>query len=304
MLLTKEKVIGFFFFRLKCCLLQGGFCSFVKIVCPLVVFGEVNLNFMQNFVLPKSGQTASIGLLGPEHLAQTQALLAETREALPDAEKMFVLPQPQAYFEKLLARRNGGLLGIMAGGKVVAQMAVMGSLTLDEAVERNAITRNDVYFHHALPNEVVVVAKSMAVHPDWRGNGFAPILLKAALELPMSRAADHMFAQASVDNMRSWAMFLRSGFGVVAAAVDPNDGKPRFVLQRPTLGFGLREAPSVEGVSPTASFAAMMRLTSREALIGCLPVNGVGYELSFFASEVSAAAWSEGEQTLFGGAAG
>lgn len=273
-------------------------------VCAVIAFDEVNHNSMQPIVLPKSGQTASLGLLGPEHLDQTQLLLAETREALSDAEKMFVLPQPQAYFEKLLARRNGAMLGVTVGERVIAQMAVMGSLTLDEAIERNAITRNDVYFHHALPNDVVAVAKSVAVHPGWRGNGLAEVMLKAALDLPMSRAADHMFAQASVDNMRSWAMFLRFGFGVVAAAVDPNDLKPRFVLQRPTLGFGLREAPSVEGVSPTASFAAMMRLTSREALIGQIPSGGIGYGLSFFASEISAAAWSDEGQQLFVGAAG
>lgn len=259
---------------------------------------------MQSFVLPKSGQTASVGLLGPEHLSQTQALLAETRAALPESEKMFVLPQPQSYFENMLARRYGVMIGVVADHQVIAQMAIMGSLTLDEAIERNAITRNDVYFHHAQSNEVVVVAKSMAAHPRWRGNGLAQILMKAALDLPMCRAADHMFAQASVDNMRSWAMFMRFGFGVVAAAVDPNDRKPRFVLQRPTLGFGLREAPSVEGVSPTASFAAMMRLTSREALIGQIPSGSTGFDLSFFASESSAAAWSDERQTLFSEAAG
>ncbi|MER2520572.1 MAG: GNAT family N-acetyltransferase [Bdellovibrionales bacterium] len=259
---------------------------------------------MQTLVLPKSGQTARIGVLGPEHLSQTQVLLAETRAALPEAEKMFVLPQPQSYFENLLARRNGVLLGVTVGDQVVAQMAVMGAMTLDEAIDRNAITRNDVYFHHAVPRDVVAVAKSMSVHPAWRGNALAQIMLKSALDLPMSRAADHMFAQASVDNMRSWSMFLRQGFGVVAAAVDPSDHKPRFVLQRPALGFGLREALSVEGVSPTASFAAIMRLTGREALIGTLAPEGISFDLSFYASETSAAAWSDEEQTHYAGAKG
>lgn len=254
---------------------------------------------MRTITLSKSGKPAEIGLLGPEYLGQTQDLLAETRAALPATEKMFVLPQPASYFENLLERRNGVMLGVTVNGNLVAQTAIIGSLTLDEAIERNTITRNDIHFHHAMTGDVTVSVKSVSVHPDWRGNALAQIMLKAAIELPMCRAADHMFAQASVDNMRSWAMFLRYGFGIVAAAVDPTDRRPRFILQRPALGFGLRKAPSVEGVSPSASFAAIMRLTGRESLIGCLPAGVVGYDLSFFASESSAAAWSDDDQSLY-----
>ncbi|MFX5530488.1 GNAT family N-acetyltransferase, partial [Acinetobacter baumannii] len=77
-------------------------------------------------------------------------------------------------------------------------------------------------------SELIVVAKSMAVHPDWRGNELSQHMLEAALDQPIASTADHVFAQISVDNVRSWELFLKRGFGVVAAAVDPTDQKPRF----------------------------------------------------------------------------
>ena len=171
------------------------------------------------------------------HLDEVLALQDITRAALPEGQKMFVLPQPAAYFEKLLKRENGLMVGIRVDGKLVAQIVLMGPMTLEEAIDRNAITRSDVMFHHAAPTETVVVAKSMAVHPDLRGNGLSQHLLQAMLAQPVARIADHVFAQISVENNRSWELFMRNGFSIVAAAIDPVDNKARFVLQKPALGF-------------------------------------------------------------------
>ncbi len=247
---------------------------------------------MREFILPKISETAGVGVLDLEHLPQVLELQDETRAALPEAQKMFVLPQTPDYFEKLLARRNGAMVGVRVKGKLVAQMAMMGVLSMDEAVERNTITRNDVPFHHAEPTDLVVVAKSMAVHPGWRGHELSQQMLATALNLPFVRAADHVFAQISADNVRSWDLFLRSGFGIVAAALDPSDHRPRFVVQKPALGFALHERVSVDGLDPVADFAAIMRLAGREALIG-RPDDGLARKLAFHASETSAAAWGE-----------
>lgn len=249
----------------------------------------------REFNLVKTDEPANVAVLGIEHLAQVLALQDETRAALPEAQKMFVLPQSTEYFARLLERRNGLMVGVRVKGQLVAQMALMGPTTLEDAVNRNAITRNEVAFHHAEPSDLVVIAKSMAVHPDWRGNELSQHMLTAALDQPLARTADHVFAQISVDNVRSWELFLRHGFGIVAAGVCPSDQKPRFILQKPALGLSLHEIPSIKNLDPSSDFAAIMRLTGREALVGKLDENGLSFRLAFHADRNNAGAWVEAE---------
>ena len=252
----------------------------------------------REFNLPKSDEMATIVVLGIEHLAQVLALQDETRSALPEAQKMFVLPQSAEYFARLLERRNGLMVGVRVKGQLVAQMALMGPLTLEDAIMRNAITRNEVPFHHAESSDLVVIAKSMAVHPAWRGNELSQHMLEAAIDQPVARTADHVFAQISVDNVRSWEIFLRHDFGIVAAAIDPIDHKPRFILQKPALGMTLHETASIGNLDPSADFAAILRLTGREALIGKLDENGLNFRLAFHADRNNAGAWSENEAVV------
>jgi len=92
--------------------------------------------------------------------------------------------------------------------------------------------------------------------------------------------------------MRSWELFLRHGFGIVAAAVDPLDQQPRFVLQKPALGLALHPMASAEGIDPSADFSTIMRLTGREALVGQMDDNkALSFKLAFHAGCDTAAAW-------------
>jgi N-acetylglutamate synthase-like GNAT family acetyltransferase len=256
---------------------------------------------LKEITLPRASEAAAIEILGLQNLDQVLRLQDATRAALPDAQKMFVLPQTPAYFERLLKRENGQIIGVMVKDQLVAQMVVMGVMTLDEVTQQQKLTRNEVLFHHAEPSDLIVMMKSMAVHPDWRGNDLSQTMLESALELPFVRAADHVFAQMSADNVRSWELFLRHGFGIIAAAVDPGDLKARFIVQKPALGFSLHHTQSVDDVDPAADFAAIMRLTQREALIGKLD-DGVGFKLAFYAGIDSAAAWTDEVAGLKGSA--
>lgn len=256
---------------------------------------------MNEVMLPKSGGTAVPEVLEMQNLHEVLELQDATRAALPEGQQMFVLPQPTVYFEKLLARESGLMVGLRASGALVAQIVLMGPLTLEEAYERNAITRSDVTFHHASPSESVVIAKSMSVHPEWRGNDLAQSTLQAALGQPLARIADHVFAQISVENTRSWDLFLRNGFGIVAAALDPEDKKPRFVLQKPALGFGIHMTPSIDSIDPIKNFPAIMRLTQHEALIGFSGAE-IGAKLAFHAHTEMAASWYDKTQLLGNGA--
>ena len=242
--------------------------------------------------LAKANVNATVEVLSVEHLAQVLALQDETRAALPETQKMFVLPQPPEYFRGLLSGDTGVMIGVRVRGQLVAQMALMGPIQLCDAIQRNAITRNHITLHHAGPFESVVIAKSMTVHPAWRGNELSAIMLESVLSLPIARTADHVFAQISAENIRSWDIFLRHGFGIVAAAIDPVDNNPRFIMQKPALGFVLHETAGAYDIDHVSDFAAIVRLTEREALIGRLD-DGVAFRLAFFASTEHAASWTD-----------
>lgn len=245
---------------------------------------------IKQFRLPKSGEVATIRILDADDLPKVLKLQDDTRAALPESQKMFVLPQSSTYFQGLLTRENGLMIGVVVADKLVSQMAVMGPMSLADVVEQQKLTRNEVHFHHANDVDSVIMAKSMTVHPDWRGNELSQHMLETVLDLPLVRRTDHVFAQISVDNIRSWELFLRHGFGIIAAAIDPQDHKPRFIVQKPSAGFALHLQQSADDVDAGADFAAIMRLTQREALVGMLD-DGIAFKLAFYASVNSAATW-------------
>lgn len=223
---------------------------------------------MKEYILPKTGGMSKVHILDGGDLPDVLALQEATRAALPDDKKMFILPQGTAYFQNLLERQTGLMIGIRTEGKLIAQMALMGPMDLREAIAMRAITGNDITFHHAALTDSVIVFKSMAAHPDWRGNDLAGSLMSYALNLPVTQVAGHVFAQISVGNKRSWDVFMRQGFGIVAAAYDAKDGKPRFVFQKPAFGFDFAPAIIADDADPVADFSAIVNLTQREALVG------------------------------------
>jgi ribosomal protein S18 acetylase RimI-like enzyme len=242
--------------------------------------------------LLRTGQIATVEMLDTKDLDQVLKLQDETRAALSEDHKMFVLPQAPAYFQNLLEQKNGAMIGIHTNGKLVSQMAVMGAMTVDAMLDQQKLTRNEIALHHAANSDYAVIAKSMAVHPDYRGNELSQHMLEMALALPISRRADHMFAQVSVDNVLSWELFLREGFGIIAAAVDPLDNKARFVMQKPTLGFSVHHMQTTGGMDPALDFPSIMRMTQFEALIGQMDAIEKG-KLAFYASAEMAAAWHD-----------
>jgi len=232
---------------------------------------------MKTHTLPKTGLSARVGLLGDADLADVLALQEVTRAALPDDKKTFMLMQSESYFQNLLAQKTGVMIGVRSEqGTLIAQMALMGHMELREAIARRLITSNDVPFHHAALTDNVVVCKSMAAHPDWRGNDLANTLVTFALSLPFTQAAAHIFAQISVGNKRSWGVFAKNGFGIVAAAYDPKDGQPRFIFQKPLFGFDFSREIIADDVVPCEDFPAIINLTQREAMVGVYDETSAG----------------------------
>jgi ribosomal protein S18 acetylase RimI-like enzyme len=249
-------------------------------------FPRKKREMLNEFKLLKTGGMARAEILAPDHLEDVLALHEATRAALPAEQKMFVLPQKPEYFEKFLTQKEGVVLGITTSGKLIAQIMIMGPMPLEDVISKRAVTRNEIMFHHVGALDQCVAIKSMAVHPDFRGNELSQHILTAALDLPFVRQADQAFAQISADNARSWELFLKNGFGIVGAATDPGDQKARFILQKPVGGFSLDVAPSADDVDPAADFPAIVRLTQRDGLIGRIDEDapGNGLHLAFFAS--------------------
>ncbi|MFA4993839.1 MAG: hypothetical protein WC521_00840 [Bdellovibrionales bacterium] len=223
---------------------------------------------MKDFLLPKTGGLAVIDILGDADLSDVMALHEAARTALPADKDFFLSPQGTAYFQNFLTHQTGIMVGIRAAGKLMAQMAMAAPAPLREAIALHAITNNDVPFHHASLNDTIVVFKSMATHPDYRGNDLEKYLLDFAIGLPFSQICDHVFAQISVGDKRVWNAFAGQKFGIVAAAYDPQDGKPRFIFQKPAFGFDLIPHIIADDVDPVADFSAIVSLTQREGLIG------------------------------------
>lgn len=246
---------------------------------------------LKTITMPKSDITATIDILGLEHLAQVLALHDDSRAALPDTQKLFLLPQTSDYFRPLLSQETGVMIGVRANGQLIAQIALKGTMNLAEAIAQHAITRNDINFYHAQTHESVVIAESMAVHPAWNNQDLDSILLEAFLALPQARMADHVFARISAQNTPRWEMFVRAGFGVIAAGLDPVDSKARFIVQKPALGFALHDQASAYDLDPITDFAAIARMTAQEGLVGLLDDNTA--LLSFYAGLDRAASWTE-----------
>jgi GNAT superfamily N-acetyltransferase len=162
-------------------------------------------------------------------------------------------------------------------------MALVGPMPLREAIASQLITKNQVPFHHAALTDSVVVCKSLATHPAWRGNNLANALVAFMEELPFTRAAAHIFAQISAGNKRSWGVFARNGFGIVAAVYDQADGQPRFIFQKPAFGFDFSSEIIVDDVIPCEDFPAIVNLTQREALVGTCDETASG-KLAFLRS--------------------
>ncbi len=203
---------------------------------------------MKEIKLSQTGAVARIDLLGGPDLADVLTLQDKACAALPTNMKSFLAPQAMTAFQNLLTRQNGVMIGIRANNILIAQMALMGPLPLRDAVQRQAVSFNNISFHHAKLNDnIVIFCKSLAVHPDWRGNGLAQNLVAFALELPVAQVAAHVFVQVAAANKRDRDAFIKQGFGIVAAVYDVKDGLPRFVMQKPAFGFDFENEIIVDG---------------------------------------------------------
>jgi hypothetical protein len=238
---------------------------------------------MKEYLLPKTKDMAQIDILDSANLTAILALQDEVRAALPINQKNFITPRGTAYFQNLLARHTGLMVGIRTEGKLVAQMSLIGPMDLREALGLSIITPSQVPFAHAALSDNIVILKDLIIHPDWAEDQLAGQILSFALDLPFCQVADHLFTESLAANKASWGIFAAYGFGIVSATTDLKDGQPHFILQKPSFGFDFAPAIIVDDVDPLIDFPAIVNLTQREALVGVFEENS-NNRLAFFRS--------------------
>lgn len=223
---------------------------------------------MKEFTLSDNGGTARVEILGGTCLLEVLSLQDAAYAVLPSEKRRFMSRQGMAYYQNLLTRQGGVVVGVRVDGTLRASMAVLGPVDLREAIALRMITKSPVPFHHAALTDNVIVFKGMTVHPDFRGNDLNQVMLSYALDLPLVQVAHHVFAQISSGDKRRWDALSRQKFGIVSASYDPENGEPRFVFQKPAFGFDFSPEPIVDEVDHMDDFSAIINLTQREALVG------------------------------------
>ena len=228
---------------------------------------------MHEIVLKKANVTAQVDILSMKDLPSVVSLHNNTIASLPEDKKRFVLPQTEDYFSNLLSELTGVMVGLKVKGELIAQIALVGELSIDETVERKLLTKNNVSFHHVNSEDSIVIVKSLVSNPDWRGNDLCSHIIKESFKTPLVLSSDHLLTQISADNECSVKKFLGYGFGIVAAGYDPIDTLPRLIFQKPVAGFNFVPNVVADDVDPVADFSAIMKLTERQALVGVLEDN-------------------------------
>ena len=236
---------------------------------------------MTEYTLPTTGGTAQFDILDAPVLSDILALQEAARAALPAEARALFQPLGTAFFQNLLTRQTGLMIGIRKDNKLIAQMGLVGPMELREAVALHIITDNDIVFSHAALTDSVIIFKGLSTHPSWRSDDLEKSLVSYALGLPFCQVIGHVFAQAPVGDKSHWNAFATQGFGIVAAAYDAKDSRSRFIFQKPAFGFDFSPAIIADDVDPVLDFPAIINLTQREALVGIYE-EGSTTRLAFF----------------------
>ncbi len=235
---------------------------------------------MKEFTLSKTGGTAKIDILRDSDMDQVWALHGAVRASLPESQRDALLPQSETYYRNLLTHTTGLMVGVRVDSALAAMMALTEPMALREAIGLHMLGASGVFFHHASLDDMVSVFDAPLTNPVWSDGNLEKNLLSFAVWLPYAQSADHVFAQVPAGLTLGWGPLMRQKFGVVAAANDPENDVPQFILQKPSFGFDLEPCPMADEVDPVSDFSAIARLTQKQALIGVLESEGAA-RLSF-----------------------
>ena len=158
--------------------------------------------------------------LDSRHMTAVRVLHSLVVDAQPEDKKNFILPRPDPYFEKFLNGDDGGnmMIGVVSGnGELIAKAVIFhppaGAKTEDLG---GAILQT--------PPEQTSIMQSATVHPDYRGNGIFPAMIRHWQDHARAFGKTCVHAEIEVRNEPSWRKFQEAGLAIVGTSKSPIDG--------------------------------------------------------------------------------
>lgn len=168
-------------------------------------------------VLNTSGSPFEFGILGPGAVRQMKAFHDSILWRLPGDEKNFFLDKDLRYFQNLYDRGTGTGIGILSGGRLIAQAVILNPT-------REHPHTGMVDMPAVAPPENVSVLQSVGVLPELRGNNLMDKLIEGWIAQAAAQGRTDAMAEIEVRNVASWNNFMKGGLSLAGIGIDPADG--------------------------------------------------------------------------------
>jgi ribosomal protein S18 acetylase RimI-like enzyme len=178
---------------------------------------NVNTQILSSIALA-NGAICEVALLGTDYAQAISDMHNQTIATLADNEKTYMLDKSLDYFAKHLNRGEGNaILGILDGDKVIAQ-----SMILHPTSDNMNTNMTD------MPNEpdplMSSVMQAVSVDSTYRGQKLMEIMIDHWVDHAQTHGRTHLLAEVQVENVASYANFLKRGMNIVSIGQDPDDG--------------------------------------------------------------------------------
>lgn len=168
-------------------------------------------------VLNTCGSPFELGILGPGAVRSMKAFHDAIRRRLAGDEKNFFLDKDLGYFEKLYGEGTGTGIGILSGGRLIAQAVILNPT-------RENPRTGMVDMPAVAPPESVSILQCVGVLPEQRGNNLMDKLIDGWIAQAAAQGRTDVMAEIELRNVASWHNFMKGGLSLAGIGIDPADG--------------------------------------------------------------------------------
>lgn len=158
-----------------------------------------------------------------DHFNLQQAVL----QTLPENQDLLHV-KTEVDWQNIITSFSRQLLSVNNGDNLVAHAIAI--LPNDEDPDADVLNM-------PLPSQNITKVTTLAgviTHPDHRGQGLMSSLINEWTRCAFHYDRPHMLGLITSTNPRSWSQFLKSGFYIVGAEYDPEDGSTAYMVHRDT----------------------------------------------------------------------
>lgn len=173
---------------------------------------------LEHGFLPKSGELYVVRFLDEGFLDAICALQERVYDALPEAEKNFLLPKTPDFFKQHL-QDGHPIIGVICGDKVIAQSIIRVPTQHDQKTGMVDMPELD-----SMDIESITVLQGVLCDPEYRGNKLMQNMVHHWLSWAGQNNRNNAIAEIEVRNHYSWSVFLDHGLWLVSMGHDETDG--------------------------------------------------------------------------------